>query len=74
MLNAQYCVVHVPLAFGEATVHGDAAGKIAGVAAVLAAEVHQDHIAIVAHLVVGDVVQDTGTVAAGDDRRVGMPA
>jgi hypothetical protein len=74
VLHAQHGVVHIALALGETAVHRDAPGEVAGVAAVLTAEVHQDHIAVVAHLVVGDVVQHAGVVAAGDDGRVGMPA
>ena len=74
VLHAQHRIVHFTLPFRETSVHRDAARKITRVTAVLATEIHQDHIAIVAHLIVGHVVQHTGVVAAGDDRCVGMAA
>jgi hypothetical protein len=59
--------------FTRHTVHRYAPREVARIAAVLAAEIHQYHIAVVAHLIVRDVVEHAGVVATGDDRRVGMP-
>ena len=72
--HAEHGVVHLALAVGEAAGHRQAPGHVARVVAVLGADVHQQHITVLADRAVLDVVEHAGVGAARHDGRVGEPA
>ena len=72
ILRAEHDVINFPLARREMTVRGNGAGDIGGVAGILAADIHQDNVAILNHGVQFVEVQNRGVQAGAHDGRIGF--
>src|ERR1044072_6780485 len=73
VMEVQTGVVDIALAGGEFSVYRYGTGKVCIVSAVSGAKVHQDQLTILTLLVIGYIMEYTGTVAARDNGVIGFP-
>lgn len=65
--HVQHAFIHGALAWGEFSVHGNGAGHVGVVVSVFRAYVHEHQAAVLAPLVVLDVVQHAGVLSGGNE-------
>ena len=65
-------LIHLFLPGRETSAHGHSAGAVAGIIGILGTEVHQKKVAIFHHLVILDIMQNTGIGAGGHDGSKGV--
>ena len=73
MMQVKTCIVNCFLPAAKFATNRYRSGKICIVTSVLSAKIHQDQFSFFTFLVVLNIMQCPGTVAAGNDRAITRP-